>query len=73
MLKKDELVKRIAKRKNMDERVVRLIADYPFKFTRDRMSDPADWRAIRIRHFGVFALRLKFTMHGLLPTNNVLK
>ena len=60
MLEKERLVKQIAKRKGIDPRVVRLVADYPFRFVRDRMKDNEDWRPIRIRYFGIFALRPKF-------------
>ena len=60
MLEKERLVKEIAKRKGMDERVVRLIADYPFKFVRDKISEAKDWRPIRIRYLGMFALKAHF-------------
>ena len=73
MLKKDELVKKIAKRKDMDERVVRLVADYPFKFVRDKIADPGDWRPIRIRYLAVFSIKSKFTNKGILPNYNALK
>lgn len=46
----------------VDQRVVRLVADYPLKFSRDRMSDPDDWRAIMIRYFCKFV-----------PKNKILK
>jgi len=59
MLEKERLVKQIAKRKRMDERVVRLVADYPLKFARDRMRE-FDWRPVRIRYLGVFTLKHKF-------------
>jgi len=70
---KEELVKKIAKRKNIDERVVRLVADYPFKFVRDKVSNKTDWRPIRIRYLGIFALKKKFWVDGVSPDYNVIK
>ena len=54
MGKKEELVKRLANKHRLDGRVVRLIVDYPIKFTKERMADDEDWRPIRLRYFGVF-------------------
>lgn len=73
MLKKDKIVRSIAKRKNMDERVVRLIADYPLKFVRDKISDKTNWRPIRVRYLGVFGLKRKFWVDGRYPDDNVIK
>ena len=73
MLLKDKLVRKISKRKEMDERVVRLIADYPLKFVRDKMSNKADWRPIRIKYLGIFALKKKYWVDGVSPDYNVIK
>lgn len=54
MTKKEEIVKRLAKKYSMDERVVRLIIDYPIKFAKERISDNEDFRPVRIRYFAVF-------------------
>lgn len=54
MTKKEELVKKLATKYNLDFRVVRLIIDYPIKFAKERMSDPEDFRPIRIRYLAVF-------------------
>lgn len=51
---KDEHVKKLAKKTNIDPRVVRLVADYPIKFAKEKMSNEEDWRPIRIRYFAVF-------------------
>jgi hypothetical protein len=51
---KDEHVRKIAKKTNIDPRVVRLVADYPIKFAKEKMSNEEDWRPIRIRYFAVF-------------------
>jgi hypothetical protein len=51
---KDDLVKKLSRKTSIDPRVVRLVIDYPIKFTRDRMSDPEDERPVRIRYFAVF-------------------
>ena len=51
---KDEHVRKLAKKTNIDPRVVRLVADYPIKFAKEKMSDEEDWRPIRIRYFAVF-------------------
>ena len=54
MGKKEETIKRLARKYNIDPRVVRLVVDYPFKFTKERMADMEDWRPIRIRYLAVF-------------------
>lgn len=54
MLLKKEIVKKLAKKYNLDTRVVRLIVDYPIKFARERISDDEDNRPIRIRYFAAF-------------------
>lgn len=51
---KEELVKKLAKKTNLDNRVVRLIVDYPIKFVREKMASEEDWRPIRIRYFAIF-------------------
>lgn len=51
---KDEHVRKLAKKTNIDPRVVRLVADYPIKFAKEKMSNEEDWRPIRIRYFAVF-------------------
>jgi len=61
-MKKNDLIKEISIMTGVDQRVVRLVADYPLKFSRDRMSDPDDWRAIMIRYFCKFV-----------PKNKILK
>ncbi len=60
MLREEEIIKRIAKRKAIDRRVVSLVAHYPFKFVRKVMKDPDDLRPIRLRYFGLFALKPRF-------------
>lgn len=73
MLEKEKLVKQIAKRKGMDERVVRLVADYPLKFVRDKISDGNNIRPIRVRYLGVFALRKKFWKNMEYPSDDVIE
>ena len=51
---KENLVKSLATRHKLDERVVRLIVDYPLKFAKETMSNSEDWRPIRIRYFAIF-------------------
>lgn len=51
---KEDTIKKLSKKTNIDSRVVKMIADYPMKFARDRMADAEDDRPIRIRYFGVF-------------------
>lgn len=57
---KDKLVKELAEKYGVDPRIVRLIVDYPIKFSRDKISDPEDMRPIRIRYFGVFLPKTKY-------------
>lgn len=59
MLFKDRKVKELSKEKGIDERVVRLIADYPLKFARKKMADDNDWRPIMIRYFAKFVPKYK--------------
>jgi len=60
MLKKDRLIREIAKRKGLDERVVKLIIDSQFKFVRDIMATKEDLRPIRLRYLAMFALKPRF-------------
>jgi nucleoid DNA-binding protein len=55
----DRLIRALAKKYNKDERVIREIVYSPLKFTNRVISDPLDMRPIRIRYFGVFALKHK--------------
>jgi len=55
---KDELVKKLSQQTKLDPRVVRLVADYPLKFARERMSADEDWRPIRIRYLAAFVPKL---------------
>lgn len=68
MLREQEIVKRIAKEQGLDERVVKLVANYPFYFVRQVMKDPNDLRPIRIKYFGLFVLKNRF-YNGLVPKN----
>ena len=58
--RKDAIVKKIAKEKGLDERVVRLIVDSQFKLVRDVMADKEDLRPIRLRYLALFALKSRF-------------
>lgn len=50
----DKLIKEIAKKENIDSRIIKTIVNYPMKFAKTKMSDLSDNRPIRIRYFGAF-------------------
>ena len=51
---KEGLVKKLSLKTKVDPRVVRLIADFPIKFAKEKMSNDETWRPIRIRYFCMF-------------------
>ena len=59
MKHQDRLIKDLAKKYNKDPRVIKEIVWSPIKFANRVISDPTDSRPIRIRYFGVFALKHK--------------
>lgn len=73
MLEREKLIKRIAKRKGMDERVVSLVVNYPFKFLRDKISSMTDWRPVRIKYLGVFLLKRGLQNKLLDKNNNIIE
>jgi hypothetical protein len=54
MREQDRILKHIALSKFKDTRVVQAIAYHPLLFAKRKMSDPDDYRPVRIRYFGVF-------------------
>ena len=58
-LHQDRLIRKLAKKYNKDPRVIRELVYSPLKFTSRIVSDPVDMRPVRIRYFGVFALKHK--------------
>lgn len=58
-LHQDRYIRALAKKFNKDPRVIREIVYSPLKFVNRTVSDPVDMRPIRIRYFGVFALKHK--------------
>jgi len=58
-LHQDRFIRELAKKYNKDPRVIREIVYSPLKFATRIISDPTDMRPIRIRYFGVFALKHK--------------
>lgn len=51
---KNALVNKLAKQHGVDPRVVRLVVDYPFLFTKRKIADIEDDRPIRLRYLGAF-------------------
>ncbi len=49
-----QLEKDLAKKYNLDYRIIREIVRSPLKFVKRRMEDEEDQRPIRLRYFGVF-------------------
>lgn len=58
-LHQDRFIRELAKKYNKDHRIIREIVYSPLKFTTRVVSDSTDMRPIRIRYFGVFALKHK--------------
>lgn len=54
MVKKDKIIRRLAKEYNKDIRIIEQIVNSPLKFTNRVIQDPLDDRPVRIRYFGVF-------------------
>lgn len=54
----DKIIKDLAKKHNLDSRIVKAIVYYPIKFTKDVFKDPVDMRPVRIRYFGVFTQKV---------------
>lgn len=50
----NKLIKDLAKKYNLDKRVIHNIVYYPIRFAKTKMEDPCNNRGIRIRYFGLF-------------------
>jgi nucleoid DNA-binding protein len=59
MTRKEKIIRDLAREEKLDPRVVKLVVDSVIKFTRDRITDPTDRRAVMIPHFGKFAPKPK--------------
>jgi hypothetical protein len=57
LLHQDRQIRALAKKFNIDPRIVKEVVYSPLKFASRTISDPVDMRPIRIRYFGVFALK----------------
>jgi len=68
MAREDAIIKKIAKRKEMDPRVVSMVARYPFHFVKDVIRSKKDLRPVRLRYFGLFVLNARY-YKGLEPKN----
>ena len=53
----DKYIRKLAREFGKDERVVKEIVYSPLKFATRVISDPLDSRPVRVRYFGVFALK----------------
>ena len=54
MSPENKIVKELSLKYGKDERIIRNIAYFPFKFTKRIMADYNDNRPVRIRYFGAF-------------------
>lgn len=52
----DRIIKDIAKKYNVDKRVVNHIVSHLFLFLKKVISDPKDNRPVRFRYWGVWAI-----------------
>ena len=50
----ERIIKEIAKKYNLDTRLVKTVVYHPIKFAKTKMENPTNNRPIRIRHFGLF-------------------
>jgi len=67
----DEIIKKLSLKYNKDKRVIKLIAEHPLLFTKNRIKDPDDNRPIMIPYFGKFVFKFGKTLEG--KKLNVLK
>lgn len=54
----DALIKDLAKKYQIDPRIVKEVVYYPIRFTRDIIRDDTDIKPIRIKYFGVFTQKI---------------
>lgn len=57
---RDKITKALSKNYDIDQRVVRLICDYPMKFFKDRAADDTDARPVRVRYFAAFVAKKQY-------------
>jgi len=57
MTEQDRIIKHISLSKFKDPRIVKEVVYHPLYFAKKVMTDPDDYRPIRIRYFGVFILK----------------
>jgi hypothetical protein len=53
----DKFVKEIAKELKMDKRVVNFVASHPFLFISNLFRNSDDYRPVRCRYLGTFAIK----------------
>lgn len=76
MTVQEQIIKHISLIKFKDPRVIQTIVYHPFLFAKRKMTDPDDYRPIRIRYFGVFVgkyMRNKEMFHKLTYIISALK
>lgn len=61
MIKQKALVRDLAKKYNLDVKVIEKVIKSPFFFFREKMESLDDIRAVRIPYFGVFSLKYGIT------------
>lgn len=54
MKEQDKIIKHISLLKFKDKRIIEKIVYHPLLFARQKMTDPDDYKPIRIRYFGAF-------------------
>lgn len=54
MTEQERIIKDISLCRFKDPRVIKTIVNHPILFTKRVMSNPDDYRSVRIRYFGVF-------------------
>ena len=55
----EKLIRKLAKKYNLDHRVVKDVVYSPLKFTNRIVQHPTDMRAVRIMYFAVFTQKTK--------------
>ena len=57
----DKLLKQLSSKYKKDIRVIRQVANHPFKFIRDGMSNPVNTCHYRLKYLGIFAYKRNLT------------
>lgn len=58
----EEIIKELSQKYTKDKRVIKAICEYPFLFSKHKIEDPSNLRAIMIMYFGKFVPKFRSTI-----------